>query len=92
MNRNININFNFLNLEKRNQKFMNQALLLILQIFIKKINSIKKQTYCIGERHYSNTNRLVEYEKVNTKTKKLVKIVEGTSCICGRNKSQIFTK
>ena len=29
---------------------------------------------------------------VGAKTKKLVKIIKGTCSICGRNKSQIFTK
>ena len=48
--------------------------------------------WCVGGRHYSNTNILVEYEKVNPKTKKLVEIIEGTCSICGRNKSQIFSK
>ena len=42
--------------------------------------------------HYSNTTNLVEYEKINPKNKKLVKIIKGTCSICGRNKSQIFTK
>ena len=32
------------------------------------------------------------YEKENAKTKKLVKIIRGKCDICGRNKSQIFTK
>ena len=43
-------------------------------------------------RHYSNTNNAIEYEKVNPKTEKLVKIIQGTCSTCGRNKSQIFTK
>ena len=50
------------------------------------------KTWCIGERHYSNTNNISEYEKVNPKTKKLVKIMKGKWNIGGRNKSQIFTK
>ena len=50
------------------------------------------KTYCLGGRHYSNTNNIVEYEKLNPKTKKLVKVVKGKCAICGRNKSQIFTK
>ena len=50
------------------------------------------KTYCLGCRHMSNTNNITQYEKVNPKTKKLVKIIEGTCSICGRNKSQIFTK
>ena len=50
------------------------------------------KTYCLGGRHMSNTNSIVEYEKINPKTEKLVKIIKGTCSICGRNKSQIFTK
>ena len=40
----------------------------------------------------SNTNNIVEYEKVNPRTKKLVKIIKGACTFCGRKKSQIFTK
>ena len=50
------------------------------------------KTWCVGERHKSNTNDIIEYEKVNPKTKKLVKVIKGTCTICGRNKSQIFIK
>ena len=50
------------------------------------------KTNCLGGRHYSNTNNIVEYEKVNPRTKKLVKIIKGSCSICGRIKSQIFTK
>ena len=50
------------------------------------------KTYCLGGRHYSNTKNIVEYEKVNPRTKKLVKIIKGICSNCGRNKSQIFTK
>ena len=50
------------------------------------------KTYCLGGRHYSDTNNLSQYEKVHPKTKKLVKIMKGTCSICNRNKSQIFTK
>ena len=49
-------------------------------------------TYCLGGRHYSNTNIITQYKKVNPKTKKLVKIIKGSCSICGRNKSQIFTR
>ena len=56
------------------------------------MNSNQKQTYCWGGRHYSDTNILVEYEKINPKTKKkLVKLIKGTCSICDRDKSQIFT-
>ena len=50
------------------------------------------KTWCVGGRHNSKTNNLVEYEKVNPRTKKFVKIIEVTCSICGRDKSQIFTK
>ena len=47
---------------------------------------------CRGGKHCSNTNNITQYEKVNPKTKKLVKIIKGSCSICDRNKSQIFTK
>ena len=50
------------------------------------------KTYCLEGRHYSDTNNITQYEKVNPKTKKLVKMIKGTCSICVRNKSQIFTK
>ena len=56
------------------------------------------KTYCLAGRHMSNTNNLVEYEKVNPRTKKLklyktkTKIIKGTCSICGRNESQTFIK
>ena len=56
------------------------------------MNSNRKQTCCLGGRHYCNPNNKVEHEKVNPKTKKLVKIIKGTCSICRPNKSQIFTK
>ena len=50
------------------------------------------KTYCLGGRHMSKTNNIFEDEKVNPKTKKLVKLIKGTCSVCGRNKSQIFTR
>ena len=50
------------------------------------------KTLCVGGRHKSDTNNIAVYEKVNPRTKKLVKIIKGTCNICGRVKSQIFTK
>ena len=50
------------------------------------------KTRCVGGKHYSNTDNKIEYEKVNPKTKKLVKFIKGTCSICSRNKSQIFTQ
>ena len=49
------------------------------------------KTWCVGGQHYSNTNNITEYEKINPKKKKLFKIIKGTCSICGRKKSQIFT-
>ena len=50
------------------------------------------KTYWLGGRHYSNTNKNIEYEKVKSRNKKLVKIIKGTCSICDRNKLQIFSK
>ena len=50
------------------------------------------KTWCVGGKHYSNTNNIIEYEKVNPRTKKLVTIIKGQCDICRRNKSQIFSK
>ena len=50
------------------------------------------KTYCLGGRHYSNTNNIFEYEKVNPRKKKLVKIIKGECNVCNRNKSEVFTK
>ena len=57
------------------------------------IISIKMtKTWCVGGKRYSDTNNITEYEKRNPMTKKLVKIIQGKCTICGRIKSQIFTK
>ena len=40
----------------------------------------------------SNTNNIIEDEKVNPKTKELVKIIRDKSSICDVYKSQNFTK
>ena len=50
------------------------------------------KTWCVGGKHKSDTQNVIEYEKVNPRTKKLVKIIKGTCSICGPNKAQIFTK
>ena len=47
---------------------------------------------CVGGKQYSNTNNIIENKKVNPKTKKLGKVIKGKGSICGRNKSQVFTK
>ena len=50
------------------------------------------KTWCVGGKHYSDSINQNVYEKVNPKTKKLVKTIKATCSICGRNKSQNFTK
>ena len=50
------------------------------------------KSWCVGGKHYNNTNNKTEYAKINPRTKKLVKIVKGSCSLCGRNKSQIFSK
>ena len=50
------------------------------------------KTWCVDGKHYSNNSNITQYEKVNPKTKKLVKLIKGNYSICGRNKSQIFIK
>ena len=50
------------------------------------------KTWCVGRKHYSNTNNVTQYEKVNPGTTKLVKIIKGTCSFCGLNKSQIFSE
>ena len=50
------------------------------------------KTWCVGGKHYSNTNNTTQNEKRNPKTKKLVKFIRGTCSNCRRNKSQTFTK
>ena len=50
------------------------------------------KTWCVGGRHKSDTNNITQFENVNPRTKKLVKVIKGTCNICGRAKSQIFTK
>ena len=50
------------------------------------------KTWRVGGRHYSNTNKKKDYEKVNPKTQKLVKIIKRECSVCNRNKSQIFAK
>ena len=50
------------------------------------------KTWCVGRKHYSNTNNMTRYEKVSPRTKKLVKIIKGNCSICDCNKSQTFSK
>ena len=46
--------------------------------------------WCVGEKHFSITDKISQYEKVNPKTEKFVKFIKGNCSICGRNKSQFF--
>ena len=51
-----------------------------------------RQTFCLVGYLFSNANDKIEYEKVNPKTQKLDKNKKRNCDICGRNKSQFFTK
>ena len=44
------------------------------------------KTWCVGRKLYSNTINITQYEKVNRKTKKLVKTTKQKCAICGRKK------
>ena len=50
------------------------------------------KTWCVGGRHYSNTDNITQYEKINPRTKKLIKVIKEKCDVCNRNKSQISTK
>ena len=50
------------------------------------------KTWCVDGKHYSDSSNISQYEKVNPKTKKLVKIIKGNCSVCDCNKSQFFTK
>ena len=50
------------------------------------------QSHSLAGHHFSRTLNQSVYGKLNPKTKNLFKNIKGTSNICGRNKSQIFTK
>ena len=50
------------------------------------------QTWYVCGRHYINAINRKIYEKITPKTQKLVEIITGTCNICGRIKSQNFTK
>ena len=40
------------------------------------------KTWCVDGKHYSNTKNITQFEKVNSKNKKQVKIIKGTVVIC----------
>ena len=50
------------------------------------------KTWCVGGRHYSSNNYIIEYEKRNPENQKLVKNNKGSCSICGRNKSPTYTE
>ena len=50
------------------------------------------KTWCVGGIHYIEAISQNVCEKGNPKTKELVEIIKSSFSICGRAKSQIFTK
>ena len=85
MNINIKTKFKFFT-PKKNKNFDIER---VLPLTILNINDKDKVCWW---KHKSKTNNFIEYEKMNPKTKKLVKIIKGSCSICCRNKPQIFTK
>ena len=53
------------------------------------MDSNQKQTFRVRGRHYFSTIAIIEYEKVNPKTQKVIRVENGK---CERDESQIFTK
>ena len=49
------------------------------------------QTRCVGGRHFSESINQNVFEKLNPKSKTIVKLIKRSCSICGRNKSQVFT-
>ena len=81
---NININFKVNFFKPRKKKYIDferSAPPAYEQILLTKTNS--NQSFCLGDRHYSQTVLKIFFEKVNPKTKKLVKVVKRTCSICG---------
>ena len=64
----------------------------LLLLNMNKFSLLNDKKFCVGGRHMSNTNNYIENEKVNPKTKNIVKTIRGKCSISGRNTSQIFTK
>ena len=52
---------------------------------------MNKKVIVVGGRHFSGNINPQIIEKINPKTKKLIKIIKSKCDICGKNKSQIFT-
>ena len=74
MKSNLKIEFNFF--KPRKEKIKNyeaSAPPEFSDFYLKKISN-KKQTYCLGGRHMSYINIIIDYEKVNPRPKNLVKI------------------
>ena len=44
-------------------------------------------SWCVGGRHMINTNNIIEFEKLNPKTKKTVKVIKGVCNNFGYRKS-----
>ena len=76
-----------MNLERRKTRMLNQVLLLKM-IFKGK----KNKAWCFGGRRCSDAINQNVYETMHPETQKAVKIIKSTCSICGRTKSQIFTK
>ena len=88
MNINFSIKINLFKLRKEKIKKYEPSAPPEYTIFSNKMT----KTWCVGGRHKSKTKNNIQYEKVNPKTKILLKIIKGTCGIFGRNKTQFFTE
>ena len=87
MNININIDYKFSKPKKRKNTDCQPSASFDYS------SQYSNDTKCfVGGRHYSESISQNVYEKLNAKTKKLVKITKARCSVCGRKRSQILTK
>ena len=86
----ISISINLFKPRKKNLRHYEPSAPPKYELSGEKIDS--EQSYCVGGRHMSNSYDAVEYEKVNHKAKKIVKIKKRKCDICRRSKSHFCTK
>ena len=87
----MNIKFNFFKPEKKTNIDIEPSAPPAYEYFLL-IQMNSNQSFCLGGRHYSETVCRNVYEKKYPKTKKNSKFIKRKCDICGRNKSQVFSK
>ena len=51
----------------------------------------KTNSYCVGQKHYSGTKKIVGETTLNKKTGRAIKLLVGQCSICNRKKSMIVS-